>query len=164
MAVTTSNSVSKSTLTEQNQFSRFRNAVVRAFSASVGGLVYTRTLSWHSTPPVGNTNILPRHGRAAPAILNIAIRQGQVRWAPESEVRWRKKKRMPFPRIETIASLFIHRDISSYSIHQSQTQRQSYFTTGGLPPISSSWRQAAWGTRSQFVFFCNWTPAVIVHM
>jgi hypothetical protein len=25
---------------------------------------------------------------------------------------------------------------------QSQTQSQSYFTTGGLPPISSSWRQA----------------------
>jgi hypothetical protein len=24
-------------------------------------------------------------------------------------------------------------------------QRQSYFTTGGLPPISSSWRQAPWG-------------------
>jgi hypothetical protein len=24
---------------------------------------------------------------------------------------------------------------------------QSYFTTGGLPPISSSWRQAPWGMR-----------------
>jgi hypothetical protein len=25
---------------------------------------------------------------------------------------------------------------------QSQTQNQNYFTTGGLPPINSSWRQA----------------------
>jgi hypothetical protein len=26
---------------------------------------------------------------------------------------------------------------------------QSYFTTGGLPPTSSSWRQAPWGLRPE---------------
>jgi hypothetical protein len=35
---------------------------------------------------------------------------------------------------------------------QSQSQSQSYFTTGGLPPISSSWRQAPWGPRPEFFF------------
>jgi hypothetical protein len=40
---------------------------------------------------------------------------------------------------------------------------QSYFTTGGLPPISSSWRQAPWDPRPD-LFFPNWTPAVIVLM
>jgi hypothetical protein len=29
-------------------------------------------------------------------------------------------------------------------------QSQSYFTTGGLPPISSSWRQATWDSRPEF--------------
>jgi hypothetical protein len=29
---------------------------------------------------------------------------------------------------------------------------QSYFTTGGLPPISSSWRQALWDSRPAFSF------------
>jgi hypothetical protein len=33
---------------------------------------------------------------------------------------------------------------------QSQSQSQSYFTTGGLPPISSSWRQAPWDSRPDF--------------
>jgi hypothetical protein len=28
-----------------------------------------------------------------------------------------------------------------------QSQSQSYFTTGGLPPVSSSWRQAPWDLR-----------------
>jgi hypothetical protein len=32
---------------------------------------------------------------------------------------------------------------------------QSYFTTGGLPPISSSWRQAPWDSRSAFFFQLN---------
>jgi hypothetical protein len=45
---------------------------------------------------------------------------------------------------------------------QSQNQSHSYFTTGGLPPISSSWRQAPWDPRS--VFFqlnnCGSTPHV----
>jgi hypothetical protein len=29
---------------------------------------------------------------------------------------------------------------------------QSYFTTGGLPPISSSWRQAPWGSLTEIFF------------
>jgi hypothetical protein len=35
-------------------------------------------------------------------------------------------------------------------------QSQSYFTTSGLPPFSSSWRQAPWDSRSEISFF-NWT-------
>jgi hypothetical protein len=42
-----------------------------------------------------------------------------------------------------------------------QSQSQSYFTTGGLPPISSSWPQAPWGSRPE-IFFPNGTLAVIV--
>jgi hypothetical protein len=35
-------------------------------------------------------------------------------------------------------------------------QSQSYFTTGGLPPISSSWRQAPWDSRhSNSIFQLN---------
>jgi hypothetical protein len=37
---------------------------------------------------------------------------------------------------------------------------QSHFTTGGLPPISSSWRQTPCNPRP--VFFFNWTLPVIV--
>jgi hypothetical protein len=32
---------------------------------------------------------------------------------------------------------------------------QSYFTTGGLPPISSSWHQAPWDPRPDFFFRLN---------
>jgi hypothetical protein len=32
------------------------------------------------------------------------------------------------------------------------SQSQSYFTTGGLPPISSSWRRAPWNSRPDFFF------------
>jgi hypothetical protein len=39
----------------------------------------------------------------------------------------------------------------------------SSFTTGGLQPISSSWRRAHWDSRPDF-FFVNWTTAVIVLM
>jgi hypothetical protein len=46
--------------------------------------------------------------------------------------------------------------------NQSQSQSQSHFTTGGLPPISSSWRQAPWDSRP--VYFFNWTLAVIILM
>jgi hypothetical protein len=35
----------------------------------------------------------------------------------------------------------------------SQSQSQSYFTTGGLPPISSSWRQAPWGSQPDILFY-----------
>jgi hypothetical protein len=44
----------------------------------------------------------------------------------------------------------------------SRIQSRSYFTTGDLPPISSSWHQAPWDPRP--VLFFNWTPAVIVFM
>jgi hypothetical protein len=33
-----------------------------------------------------------------------------------------------------------------------QSQRQNYFMTGGLPPISSSWLQASWDPRTVFFF------------
>jgi hypothetical protein len=46
-------------------------------------------------------------------------------------------------------------------LSQSQSQSQSYFTTGGLLPISSPWCQVPWDPRP--VFF-NWTLAVIVLM
>jgi hypothetical protein len=36
---------------------------------------------------------------------------------------------------------------------QSQIQSQSYFTTGDLPPISSSWRQSPWDARPDIFFF-----------
>jgi hypothetical protein len=41
------------------------------------------------------------------------------------------------------------------------SQNQSYFMTGDLPPISLSWRQAAWDSQPVIVF-SNWTLAVIV--
>jgi hypothetical protein len=46
-----------------------------------------------------------------------------------------------------------------------QSQSQSYFTTGSLPPISSSWRQAPWDSRPEIYFFqlnscCN-SPYVL---
>jgi hypothetical protein len=34
-----------------------------------------------------------------------------------------------------------------YSYFDIQSQSQNYFTTGGLPPISSSWRQTLWDSR-----------------
>jgi hypothetical protein len=39
-----------------------------------------------------------------------------------------------------------------YSVISSQSQSQSYFTTGSLPPISSSWRQPL-ETQDENVFF-----------
>jgi hypothetical protein len=40
-------------------------------------------------------------------------------------------------------------------LRQRQYQSQSYFTTGGLPPISSSWRQAPSGSRAENFFQLN---------
>jgi hypothetical protein len=34
-----------------------------------------------------------------------------------------------------------------------QSQNHSYFTTVGLPPISSSWRQVPWDSRPEIFFF-----------
>jgi hypothetical protein len=45
---------------------------------------------------------------------------------------------------------------------QTTRSTQSYFTTGGIPPISSSWCQAPWGSRPVTFFFFKWTHAVIV--
>jgi hypothetical protein len=42
-----------------------------------------------------------------------------------------------------------------------ERKSQSYFTTSGLLPISSLWRQARWGSRPK-IFFGNKTLAVIV--
>jgi hypothetical protein len=45
-----------------------------------------------------------------------------------------------------------------------RTYSQKYFTTGGLPPISSSWRQAPWDSRHSNVIFqlnsCGYIPYV----
>jgi hypothetical protein len=47
---------------------------------------------------------------------------------------------------------------------QSHSQSQSYFMTGGLPPISSSWRQAPWDSQhNNFIFrlnTCDYSPYV----
>jgi hypothetical protein len=47
--------------------------------------------------------------------------------------------------------------------HNWLNQSQSYFTTGGLPPISSLWRQAPWDSRP-VILFSKSTIAVIVLM
>jgi hypothetical protein len=44
------------------------------------------------------------------------------------------------------------------------SQSQSYFTTGDLLAISSSWRQASWDSRPETIFFFNSTLAIIVFM
>jgi hypothetical protein len=48
----------------------------------------------------------------------------------------------------------------SHSVHKfarlpcwPESESQIYFTTGGLPPISSSWRQAPWDPRLVTLFF-----------
>jgi hypothetical protein len=56
-----------------------------------------------------------------------------------------------------------HSTRTQLPVLQSNPLSQSYFTTDGLPPISSSWRQAPWDPRPDFFFF-DWTPAVIVLM
>jgi hypothetical protein len=42
---------------------------------------------------------------------------------------------------------------SGLSTLTEDNQSQSYFTTGGLPPMNSSWRQAFWGSRSVSCLF-----------
>jgi hypothetical protein len=46
------------------------------------------------------------------------------------------------------------------------SQSQSNFTTGGLPPISVSWRQAPWDSRSVFIQLntCGHSPYVTFSM
>jgi hypothetical protein len=36
-----------------------------------------------------------------------------------------------------------------------ESESQSHFAAGGLPPISSSWRQAPWGSRQEILFQLN---------
>jgi hypothetical protein len=43
---------------------------------------------------------------------------------------------------------------------QSQSQSQSYFMTGGLLPISLSWRKAPWDPRPE-ISFPNWTLVLL---
>jgi hypothetical protein len=50
---------------------------------------------------------------------------------------------------------------SGTRLNSNSSQSQSHFTTGGLPPISSSWRRAPWESQPEF-FSLNWTPALIV--
>jgi hypothetical protein len=42
-----------------------------------------------------------------------------------------------------------------------QSQSQSYFTTGGLPPINLSWRQVPWDSWPEFFFYPQLNPFVI---
>jgi hypothetical protein len=57
----------------------------------------------------------------------------------------------------TCVSVLLERGGIFYDVTSSWTiYCQSYFNTDGLPPISSSWRQAPWGPRPEFLF-SNWT-------
>jgi hypothetical protein len=47
------------------------------------------------------------------------------------------------------------------SLNYSLSQSQSHFTTGGLQPISLSWRHAPWDLRPK-IFPPNWTLAILV--
>jgi hypothetical protein len=44
--------------------------------------------------------------------------------------------------VHILAGWCLETRLSTFSTTQSQSQSQNYFTTGGLQPISSSWRQA----------------------
>jgi hypothetical protein len=50
--------------------------------------------------------------------------------------------------------------ISVIRTSQSQSQCQSYFTTGGLSPITSSWRQAPWDSGPVILFLNGYSPYV----
>jgi hypothetical protein len=52
---------------------------------------------------------------------------------------------------QALGSLFVA-SYDSLGYGGRQRQNQSYFTTGGLLPISSSWGQAPWDSRSEFFF------------
>jgi hypothetical protein len=47
---------------------------------------------------------------------------------------------------------------------ESQSQDQSYFTTGGLPPISSSWRQASWDSLLEIFLAYGHSPYVTISL
>jgi hypothetical protein len=48
--------------------------------------------------------------------------------------------------------------LNSNSLFLFRNKSQSYFTTGGLPPFSSSWRRAPWDSRPELFFSLKWTP------
>jgi hypothetical protein len=52
-----------------------------------------------------------------------------------------------------VSSLPLWRKTNEESVLTLTSQSQSYFTTGGLPPVSLSWRQAPWDSRPAFFFF-----------
>jgi hypothetical protein len=45
-------------------------------------------------------------------------------------------------------------------LNLTRSQSQSHLTTGSLPPISSSWRQAPWDSRPDIFF--NWTAVIVL--
>jgi hypothetical protein len=47
-------------------------------------------------------------------------------------------------------SVLLCPNLYSTQLNSDLMQSQSYFTTGGLPPISLSWRQAIWDSRPEF--------------
>jgi hypothetical protein len=51
--------------------------------------------------------------------------------------------------------------IYSWVHHSSQSPSPSYFTTGGLPPINLSWRQAPWDSWPEFFFFTPTEPPLL---
>jgi hypothetical protein len=53
-------------------------------------------------------------------------------------------------------SKLLYADIFPFSWLNCHSRSRSYFTTGGLQPISSSWPQAPWDPRAE-IFFFNWT-------
>jgi hypothetical protein len=68
----------------------------------------------------------------------------------------------PWPYVLPL-SKFTCFEMGSLSLTLTQSQSQSYFTTGGLPPISSSWRQVPWDLRPDILFqrnSCGNTPYI----
>jgi hypothetical protein len=58
--------------------------------------------------------------------------------------------------IFTLNNSFLQHEIFSlWYVFNSQSQSQNYFTTSGLPPISSSWRQTPWGLWSDLLLQLN---------
>jgi hypothetical protein len=59
-----------------------------------------------------------------------------------------------------VCQIYVRRSnvLIGFSWFSTQTQSQSYFTTGCLPPISSSWRKAPSDSRP-VILFSNWTLA-----
>jgi hypothetical protein len=60
------------------------------------------------------------------------------------------------PRPQLPATHFLQLKLSTDSNHNSSKITSNYFMTGGLPPISSSWRQAPWDSQP-VILFSNWT-------